>query len=125
MLYTRKGERLREPPLLGLLLVLAGTILVSPSTLCHLPLSDQIGILLILFGIVSFLVAFLLDLFQARSGEPSPTGPTSNSQGASPSPPTTRHGSSSLLEELAPSGAQRSKNQDSVQLKNVTLDSNL
>jgi hypothetical protein len=93
-----RDEQSRARLLLMLVAVLLGINLVSLSTLPPSVPKVLTGTLVILSGLGLWLSGLGWGLLLERNGEPSPTGRTSNSQGVSQSHPTTKHGSSSLLE---------------------------
>jgi hypothetical protein len=83
-----KVEPFQERLLLTLGLVLVGITSASLSMWPLLLPKGLIGIQLILYGSALFLWGILLGWLRGRNGAHSPTGPTSNLQGDSLSPPT-------------------------------------
>lgn len=100
----KRVERLRGWLSLALRLVSVGIILGLPLTWYLSHHRDLTGIPLILFGAALWLSGLIEGWLLGRSGALSPTGRIFNSQGASQFHQTTKRASSSLLEELVPSG---------------------
>src|SRR6202451_1427472 len=107
----RDGQRRALSSLTALRVVARITsVLLSMSSLSHPKV--LIGRSAILFGLALWLSGLLSGWLLAHNGAPSPTGPTSNSQGAFLRLRMTKRVLSSQPEESTPSGKPPSTNRD-------------